>query len=142
MISRGTAFPRDMAREEDEPDTPQAGPSKILHPYAQDFLQKCGLTPTPDAVEQLVRVFLPCLGIMCERPWDPEGGTWKRSGVLGILTDVRKKFERLWERGWKHGIRHDDSAFDLINYIGMYIRSEDNGWGEWGPPARAEESAP
>ena len=102
---------------------------------AIEFLEKLGLRPTEDAVDQMVLVFLKCLRIMTERPWDPRGGTWRKSGVLGIMTDVRKKFERLWERGWRHGQRHDDSAYDLINYIGMYLRSEDNGWGEWGEPA-------
>jgi hypothetical protein len=102
------------------------------------FMIACGLEPTPDAVEQLSKVFLRCLKIMCERPWDPDGGTWRQSGILGVLTDIRKKFMRLWERGWKNGKRHDDSAFDLINYIGFYLRSEDNGWGEWGNPAVKE----
>jgi hypothetical protein len=101
------------------------------------FLQAVGIEDNPDATQQLQQVFLPCLRIMNERPWSPDGSTWKRSGVLGILTDVRKKFERLWERGWKHGVRHDDSALDLINYLGMYMRSEDNRWGEWGEPAGA-----
>lgn len=103
------------------------------------FLTAVGLEPNPDAVEQLHLVFLKCLRIMCERPWSPDGSTWKKSGVLGVLTDVRKKFERLWERGWKHGKRHDDSALDLINYLGMYMRSEDNRWGAWGEPAGADE---
>lgn len=98
------------------------------------FLQALGLDSIPDAVEQLQEVFVPCLEIMCTRGWHPEGETWRKSGVLGILGDVRKKFERLWERGWIRGIRHDDSGYDLINYVGMYLRSEDNGWGDWGEP--------
>ena len=105
---------------------------------ATEFLDRCSMQPTPDAIDQLVRVFVPCLEIMCTRPWEPDGGTWRKSGVLGILTDCKKKFERLWERGWKHGKRHDDSALDLINYLGMYLRSEDNGWGEWGEPGRPQ----
>jgi len=108
---------------------------------AATFLEANGLSPSLDAVEQLTKVFLPCLRIMCDpsHPWDPTGKTWRKSGVLGILTDVRKKFERLWERGWTHGKRHDDSGHDLINYIGFYMRSEDNGWGDWGPPATKKE---
>jgi hypothetical protein len=101
---------------------------------AVEFLDRCSLEATPDAIDQLTEVFLPCLRIMCERPWSPDGATWRKSGVLGILSDVRKKFERLWERGWKNSVRHDDSAFDLINFVGFYLRSEDNRWGEWGEP--------
>ncbi len=101
---------------------------------AEKFMRECGLNPTPDATDQLANVFLPCLRIMCEREWDPSGGTWRKSGVMGILTDVRKKFERLWERGWLHGKRHDDSAHDLINYIGFYLRSNESLWGRWGEP--------
>jgi hypothetical protein len=108
--------------------------SSELDGAGRAYLNACGLTPTPDAVQQLTQVFLPCLRIMCERPWDPNGGTWRRSGFFGILTDVRKKFERLWERGWQHGKMHDDSAYDLINYLGMYLRSDKEPWGEWGPP--------
>jgi hypothetical protein len=101
---------------------------------ATAFLITCGLEPTPDAVGQLVEVFLPCLRIMCDRPWNPQGDTWRKSGVLGILTDVRKKFERLWYRGWEQGRRHDDSALDLINYLGFYLRSAEEGFGSWGMP--------
>lgn len=103
------------------------------------FIQTLGFDPIPDAVEQLQEVFVPCLEIMCTRGWNPEGETWRKSGVLGILSDIRKKFERLWERGWIRGIRHDDSAYDLINYVGFYLRSADNRWGDWGEPARKEE---
>lgn len=104
---------------------------------ARDFMVACGIpNPTPDAISQLLEAFLPALKIMCDpsHPWDPGGATWRQSGVLGILTDCKKKFERLWERGWKHGKRHDDSAFDLLNFVGFYLRSADNGWGEWGNP--------
>lgn len=101
---------------------------------ARLFMEELLMEPTQDAVEQMLQVFVPCLRIMCERGWDPNGGTWRRSGVLGILSDVRKKFERLWERGWINGKRHDDSAYDLINYVGMYLRSKDDRWGSWGEP--------
>lgn len=102
---------------------------------AREFFDQCSLKVTPDAIEQMVDVFLPCLKIMCERPWAPDGSTWRRSGVLGALSDVRKKFERLWERGWKRGVRHDDSGYDLINFVGFYMRSEENPrWGDWGEP--------
>lgn len=114
----------------DEPDRESA---------ARAYLSACGLKSTPDAVAQLTEVFLPCLKIMCERPWDPNGGTWRRSGRMGILSDVRKKFERLWERGWLAGKRHDDSGLDLINYLGFYMRSGKSHWGEWGNPASGPE---
>lgn len=107
---------------------------------AYTFMKGVGLDPTPDAVSQLTEVFLPCLRIMCERPWDPNGKTWRKSGRLGVLSDARKKWERIWERLWIHGKAHDDSVFDGINYLGFVLRSEDNGWGEWGQPRMPEES--
>lgn len=105
------------------------------------YLQDCGLDPTPDAVEQLTQVFLRCLTIMCHRGWDPEGGTWRQAGALGALADVRKKFMRLWERAWMNGARHDDSAIDMINYLGFYLRSDpesERRWGEWGEPGEPQ----
>jgi hypothetical protein len=116
-----------------------AAPSRgDLESAARAYMNACGIQPTPDAVEQQTDVFLKCLRIMCERPWDPNGGTWRRSGRFGILSDVRKKFERLWERGWRHARLHDDSGFDLINYVGFYLRSSDSEWGEWGPPGQGK----
>ena len=114
---------------------------------ARDFMVRCGLEPTPDAIGQLAEVFLPCLKIMCGRPWSPDGATWRRSGVLGALTDVRKKFERFWYRGWTKGKRNGDVGFtdsghDLINFIGFSLRADpDSGWGGWGEPARPEVHA-
>lgn len=106
-----------------------------IYEAAERFMRFAGLEPTPDAVRQMSQAFLPCLKIMCERPWNPDGETWRKSGRMGILTDIRKKFERLWERGWLMGQRHDDSVLDLINYLGMYIRADKSHWGEWGNPA-------
>jgi len=106
-----------------------------IYEAGERFLRFSGLEPTPDAVRQLTQAFLPCLRIMCERPWNPDGETWRKSGRMGLLTDIRKKFERLWERGWMMGKRHDDSVLDLINYLGMYIRAGESHWGEWGNPA-------
>lgn len=140
-----------VALKEDAPEDQMKAMARVGHTYRDmdpmhvggmcaEFMMSCGLTPTPDAADQLYRAFLPCLEIMCSRPWDPEGSTWRESGVLGILTDIRKKFSRLWERGWKHGRRHDDSALDLINYLGFYLRSDPNsGWGEWGDPSLTVE---
>jgi hypothetical protein len=105
------------------------------------FLRACGLEPTSDAVGQLVEAFLPCLRKMCDsdHPWDPDGGTWRESGSMGALTDIRKKFKRLWYRAWSVMSPHNDpaavdSAVDLINFIGFWLRSNDDGWNEWGEP--------
>jgi hypothetical protein len=141
MGRHGLAWPGDRSEPETEPEhIPQT-----TRDVAEAFLHQMGLSPTPDAVGQMVEVFLPCLRIMCDRPghpWATDGSTWRKSGVLGALTDVRKKFDRLWERGWIHGKRHDDSAYDLINFVGFYLRSEDNGWNEWGSPAGAQSGDP
>ena len=102
---------------------------------AYTFMERCGLDPTPDAIDQLAKVFLPCLRIMCERGYDPFGGTWRESGRLGALADVRKKFKRLWERAWKKGdTSDDDHAHDLINFVGFYLRADKDRWGDWGEP--------
>lgn len=107
---------------------------------AAKFMEAVGLTPTPDAIDQLVEVFVPCLEIMTRRGWNPNGKTWRRAGMLGILCDVRKKFERLWERGWVNGKRHPDSGYDLINFTGMYLRADDSDWGEWGDPGARSDT--
>jgi hypothetical protein len=107
---------------------------------AREFLEQCCLEPTPDAIDQLAEVFLPCLKIMCERPWDPNGGTWRTSGILGVMGDARKKWERFWYRTWTRGKRHDDSGFDLINYVGFVMRSDPSSrWGTWGEPANGDQ---
>jgi hypothetical protein len=106
---------------------------------AYTFMKACELDPTPDAVEQTVQVFLKCLAIMCERGYEPDGATWQEAGRLGALADVRKKFSRLWNKAWKHGGTHDDSAYDLINYTGFYLRAHDDRWGEWGEPENPSE---
>jgi hypothetical protein len=104
------------------------------HEFLTDVFGENGYTP--DAVGQLVEVFIPCLRIMCDpdHPWDPEGKTWRRAGRLGVLTDARKKFERLWERYWIHYTPHPDSGYDAINFIAFVLRSDDNRWNEWGEP--------
>lgn len=106
---------------------------------ANEFMHKCGLDPTPDAVDQVTEVFLPCLRIMCERGYAKDGSTWKVSGMLGILHDVRKKFERLWYFGWSLDRRVPDHGYDLINYIGFYLRAPKERFGEWGEPGRVEK---
>jgi hypothetical protein len=89
-----------------------------------------------DAVGQLVEVFIPCLRIIIEHDWDE---LWRKGGLLSVMDDVYKKFERYWLRTWNQGKRHDDSGFDLINFTGFSLRADPHSrWGERGEPARAE----
>jgi hypothetical protein len=97
--------------------------------------------PTPDAIGQLLEVFVPCLQIMCERGYDPTGKTWRQGGWRSQLVDIRKKFSRLWFHGWIKGRFVPDHGFDLINYVGYYQRLQMKGmpWGEWGEPEESEQ---
>lgn len=119
-----------------------AGYNPALTPRdaAERFMKECGLSPTADAISQLTEAFLPALRIMTERGYDPEGATWRESGWRGVLTDIRKKFARLWFRSWKRGNFDGDSAIDLINFCGFYFRQECRGtpWGEWGEPEEGD----
>lgn len=104
---------------------------------AEYFLRECGLEPTPDAIGQLTEVFLPCLRIMIERGYEPDGSTWRAEGARGMIWKAMDKMERLWFHSWKHGHLHDDSVYDGINYLGFYwrTRSQDgDGWGKRGAP--------
>lgn len=106
---------------------------------AARYMEEVGLSPTPDAIQQMTDVFEHCLRIMCERPYDPHGKTWRKSGRFGILGDVRKKFERLWFFYWERNQEHPDSIFDMINFAGFLARSADTRFGEWGEPAGKAE---
>jgi hypothetical protein len=104
---------------------------------AISFLDECGIIPNPDAVDQLVTVFLPALSIISSRGYDPDGQTWREGGWRGVLFEIQKKARRLWFRSWRNGQYDHDSAIDMINYLGFYIRigSEDGEpWGQWGNP--------
>jgi hypothetical protein len=103
---------------------------------AWKFMVDCGLDPTPDAADQLAEVFLPCLRIMCERGYDPNGANWREGGWRSQLVDTRKKFKRLWFHAWIKGKFVPDHGFDMINYIGFYQRLKLSGepWGDWGEP--------
>jgi hypothetical protein len=121
---------------------------RVPRDAAYTFLEACGLEPTPDAVGQLVEAFLPCLRKMCDsdHPWDPDGRTWRESGSMGALSDARKKFKRLWYRAWIMKAPHDDpaavdSAVDGINFFGFWLRSDDDGWNEWGEPGSGKHDA-
>jgi hypothetical protein len=103
---------------------------------ALTYLRASGLTPTPDAVGQLVEAFLPCLKIMCERGYDPNGANWREGGWKSQLVDIRKKFKRLWYHAWIKSTFVVDHPRDMINYLGYYIRLEMKGepCGDWGEP--------
>jgi hypothetical protein len=105
---------------------------------AEEFLTAIGLEPNPDAVDQLARVFVPCLQIMCEREHAGDGSTWKRSGWKAQLHEVFKKIERLRERCWLHSqVDGGKETFDAINYLGMFCRGQMDDlptWAEWGKP--------
>jgi hypothetical protein len=111
-------------------------------PYSEyglacQFLKDVGVAePTPDAIAQLVEAFLPSLRIMCARGYDPNGLTWRASGWRGQIQEIRKKVDRLWLRGWLRGKFDPDSARDIINYAGFYLRLAGKGepWGQWGEP--------
>jgi hypothetical protein len=100
------------------------------------YLEACGLKPTPDAIAQLRDAFLPALQIMCERGYDPDGQTWKGKGWRNLVRDIMNKSERLRFHSWTNSRFDKDSAIDLINYCGFYVRLENQGepWGTWGAP--------
>ena len=119
-----------------------AAPAPEVYKYAHTFMTSLFGEDqyTPDSVGQLVEVFVPCLRVMVERGYEPTGALWRKAGVLGIIWDVRKKFERLWFRTWTQGKRHDDSGFDLINFTGMLLRADpDSRFGDAGEPAGAPD---
>ncbi len=100
------------------------------------FLLNAGLEPTPDAIMQLRDAFLPALEIICTRGYDPDGKTWKLRGWRGMVHDILDKAERLKFHSWQHSRFHKDSAIDIINFAGFYVRLENQGdpWGTWGNP--------
>lgn len=109
---------------------------KTTRDAAIEFMERCGLEPTRDAIDQLAEVFLPCLRIMTTRGYDPDGETWRAEGWKGIIGKILDKSNRIWYHGWKHGRFHDDSVLDLINFAGFYRRLGHTGeaWGVRGEP--------
>jgi hypothetical protein len=103
---------------------------------AFDFLQKIGLTPTPDAIGQLAGPFAEALTVMCERGYDRRGRTWRGHGWRGQVHDILDKAVRLRFHSWSNRRFDADSATDLINFSGFYwrLRNEGPAWGEWGDP--------
>jgi hypothetical protein len=120
---------------------PDPNMQDIEYAAANHFFADIGLPLTPDAVDQLVVAFIPALKVICERGYHPEGNTWREAGWRGVLTDIRKKSNRLWYRSWIKGGFDEDSATDLINFAGFYKRLRNQGpeWGTWGPPGGKED---
>lgn len=117
-------------------------PTPEIYKHAHVFMEAVfGDKYTPDSIGQLVEAFVPCLRIMVERGYEPRGALWRKAGLLNILGDVRKKFERYWYRTWTEGKRHDDSGFDLINFTGFTLRIDsDSRFGDAGEPAPPQPS--
>ena len=117
------------------PEAEAAARAINLEGKCDDFLREIGLEPTPDAREQLAYAFVPALRIMIERGYDPAGQTWKNGGGwMGLVFEIKKKTERLWWRAWRKG-EYDKDVYDIINYAGMYARSDQvKPWGTWGAP--------
>lgn len=109
----------------------------IYRSDAVQFIESCGLKPTPDAVDQLMHAFIPALQIMCDRGYDPQGNTWKEKGWRGLVHDILNKAGRLRSRSWLHDEFDKDSAIDMINFCGFYVRMKNEGkpWGTWGEPS-------
>ncbi len=114
----------------------------ILREKAAEFLEAAGLhNPNEDAIDQLCEAFLPALKIICERDHAPDGGTWRMAGWKAQLHELFKKADRLRYRAWARNIQDDDSAIDIINYAGFYLRGHDTltAWGQWGEPGQSSE---
>lgn len=103
---------------------------------AYEFMRKLEFNPTPDAISQLAGPFALALQIMCERGYDPEGGTWQTKGWKGLVHDILNKAGRLKFNSWRNNRFDADSAIDLINFSGFYwrLRNEGSKWGELGEP--------
>lgn len=109
---------------------------------ARQFLKDVGIDdPAPDVIGQLLDVFVPCLLIIHERGYDPNGQSWRQWGWRGQLVEIRKRCERLWFNSWKHNRFDTNNAFDIINYAGFYLRLGNEGepFGEFGSPGTEGE---
>jgi hypothetical protein len=102
---------------------------------AYTFFERIGLTPTPDAMEQLLEVFLPCLKIMCERGYDPDGESWRDKGWRNQVIEILERADRIHFNCWTHSRPDENNTRDIINYAGFLLRSDwKNEWGKWGEP--------
>jgi hypothetical protein len=125
----------DLPEYDNEPEVNEAAPMPLAYQAAHQFLSTM-FGPEgypPDAVGQLVEVFLPCLQIMVDHNW---GELWRGAGLQSIMDSMKSKFDRYWERTWVQGNRHADSGFDLINVTGFSLRQDPSViWGNRGKPA-------
>jgi hypothetical protein len=103
---------------------------------AEQFLVACDFTPTPEAVAQLVEAFLPCLAIICERGYDPNGANWRSMGWRGLIFEAKKRLNRLFFNSWKNRTYDPNNAIDLMNYVAYYyrLRNEGSPWGDTEEP--------
>lgn len=106
---------------------------------AVTFLEACGIIPTPDAISQLIEVYLPAIAIMCKRGYDPNGQTWQKVGWRPQLYEVMKKVDRIAWLAWSHNREEEALAEipDILNYLGFVqrgITARLAKWGKWGPP--------
>lgn len=79
--------------------------------------------PSDENVEQMA-VFLEVYDIYVSRN-RRHRSQWRVGGVAGILVDLRKKVERLWNEFMLSPVPpvDEDSAIDLINYAAFFIRA-------------------
>ena len=95
-----------------------------------------------DAVYQLLDAFMPAIRIMVDRS-NLRGELWQQSGWRGALYEARKKMERLWRSWWLGDQTDDDSALDLLNFTGFFIRAAtdkyEEPWGMYGAPGSTRQ---
>lgn len=103
---------------------------------AYDYLRKCGLEPTPDAIGQLTGPFTEALKIMCTRGYDRDGATWKMRGWRGLVHDIMDNAFRIEFHSWDHRDFYPNGAIDIINFAGFYWRLKNAGkpWGRLKEP--------
>jgi hypothetical protein len=118
------------------PDPVYSGQQALDIDAAYTFFDRCGIKATPDAIGQLVEVFLPCLRIMAERGYDPEGKSWRDKGWRDQVVEILERADRIHFNSWAHSRFDENNARDLINYCGFYLRLRGKGerWGKWGEP--------
>jgi hypothetical protein len=115
----------------------EAASEDRLREAAYDFMKAAGIdNPNPDAIGQLTEAFLPCLRIICERGYDPEGQNWRQKGWRGLVHDILDNAYRIKDRSWHKREFYPNGALDIINFAGFYLRMENSGpaWGSWGEP--------
>jgi hypothetical protein len=106
---------------------------ELIDDPAFDYIISLGVDPTPEALAQLSGPFAKALIIICTRGY---GDLWKVRGWKGLVHDIINKTERIRHLSWINNEYHEDSAIDLINFAGMYVRMGNDGpkWGKVGDP--------